>query len=356
VVATLVGALLALPSLAGALPVRDPGLAPEELLQRVRDSAPIGWSGYGESRGSLVLPDVQELGALPGLFAGTTRTRAWWRGPDQWRLDALTLVGELDSTRDARGGWTWSSADRQALRVRGELDVRFPAAADLLAPTLGRRLAGTSDVQVSGLEARRVAGRSAAGLRLRPRDPSRTTVRAVDLWADPESGLPLMVEVRAAGEQEPVLTAVLLDLELQPPAASLTDFRPPRGTAVSVQDAPDVAALADRYAPYMLPDSLVGLPRRDRSDLAGDAGVGTYGDGFTALAVVPLPGDAGRRLVHRIDPDGDGRTARVATPLVNGLVGTDRRDRAYLLVGTVPDALLTSALVALRADPPPSLR
>lgn len=357
VVAALLAVLLALPSLAGALPARlsarPSGLSAAGLLERVLASDTVGWSGYGESRGRLVLPDVRELGELPGLFAGTTRTRAWWRSPDQWRVDALTLVGEVDTTRDPNGGWTWNSADRRALRIVGELDVRLPTAADLLAPALGHRLAGTQDVEVSSLPARRVAGRSADGLRLVPRDPARTTVGRVDLWADVGTGLPLRVEVSAVGEGEPVLTAVLLDLSLTPPPVSLTDFRRPRNADVTVGDAPDVAALADRFAPYVLPDVLAGLPRRPRSPLSTGGGVGTYGDGFTALAVLPLPGDLGRRLLSRIDDESDdGRTAYVTTPLVSAVVGLGDRDRAYLVAGTVPEPLLTAALEQLRAAPP----
>lgn len=353
VVAALLAVLLSLPSFAGALPTGRSSLSPAGLLERIRTSDSVAWSGYGESRGALVLPDVRELGELPGLFAGTTRTRAWWRGPDRWRVDALTLVGEVDTTRDPDGGWTWSSADRRALRIVGELDVRLPTAADLLAPALGRRLAGTQDTEVSALPPRRVAGRSADGIRLVPGDPGRTTVRSVDLWADVTTGLPLRVEVSAVGAERPVLTAVLLDLSLSPPSLDLTDFPRPRDADVTVGDAPDVAALADRFAPYLLPDELAGLPRRARSPLSTGGGVGTYGDGFTALAVLPLPDDVGRRLVQRLDDEGDGRTARVATPLVNALVGLGADDRAYLVVGTVPKDLLTTALVQLRADPPP---
>ena len=351
VVLTAVAALAATPALAGALPVDDSDLTPEQLVAAVRGSDDVGWSGYGESRGRLVLPEADELGDLPGLFAGTTRVRAWWRGPQDWRVDALELTGEQDTARDADGTWTWDSADRRALRVVGDLPVRLPSAPDLLAPVLGQRLAGTSDVGLQPLPARRVAGRSADGVRLLPRDAERTTVDAVDLWVDPSTGLALQVEVRAGGEDEPVLTSLLLDLDPATPSAALTDFERPRRADVTVGDAPDVAAAVDRFAPYRLPDSLAGLPRRPRAPLTGDGGVATYGDGLTALAVLPLPRDVARRLVERID-DGDGRTARVSTPLVNAQVSRGR-ERAYLLVGTVPDSVLTAALVQLRADPPP---
>jgi hypothetical protein len=206
---------------------------------------------------------------------------------------------------------------------------------------------------LSPLPDRRVAGRAASGVRLEPREPASTTVRSVDVWAEPRTGLPLRVEVRAADAPAPVLTAVLLDLDLQTPPASRTAFAPPPGSSVVVGQAPDLAAVADRFAPYELPGRLAGLPRRSRSALSTGGGVGTYGDGFSALAVVPLPPAAGRRLIERIDPARDGRTAELSTPLVNGLVALARDERAYLLVGTVPQDLLLRALVQLRAEPPP---
>lgn len=352
-VTALVAVLVSLPTLAGALSPGSPELPAEQLLQRVRASGSVGWSGFGESTGSLVLPDVEELDALPGLFGGTTRARAWWRGADDWRVDALTLVGENDTTRDARGGWLWSSADRTALRIDGDLDVRLPAAADLLAPTLGRRLAGTTDVTATRLPARRVAGRTAAGLRLVPQQPAETTVTAVELWAEPSTGLALEVQVHAAGA--PVLTATLLDLDLTRPDAARTTFAPPPDARVTVGDAPDIAATVDQFAPYALPDTLAGLARRDRSSLTVGGGAGTYGDGFTALALLPLPRDLARQVVGRIDRTTLTLSARVATPLVNALVAVVGR-RGYLIVGTVPPARLDAALAQLSADPPPRVR
>lgn len=353
VVAVLVGLLGALPSLAGALPSDSVEIGADELLERVRSSDAVGWSGYGESRGSLVLPDVSELADLPSLVGGTTRARAWWRGPQDWRVDALSLVGETDTTRDARGGWTWQSADRRATRVSGQLDVRLPRAADLMAPTLGQRLSRTADVTASRLPERRIAGRSAAGLRLTPVRPQATTIGSVEMWVEPRTGLPLRVEVWAAGETDSVLQTSLLDLELAMPPAERTTFRPPRGAAVTSVDAPDLAALADRFAPYLLPGELAGLPRRARSALSVGGGVGTYGDGFTAVALVPLPHDLAGDIIGRVAPDGDGTEADISTPLVNALISHDEDGGAYLLAGTVPPPLLEAALAQLRVDPPP---
>ena len=350
-VAALLASFAAVPALAGALPVTGSDLTAEQLLERVRASDEVAWSGYGTSRGTLVVPDVRELSDLPGLVGETTRARAWWRGPDDWRVDQVAATGETDTTRDVDGGWTWQSADRRAVRVVGELDVRLPGAADLLAPVLGHRLAGTQDVRLSRLPARRIAGRSADGLRLVPVEPAATTVRSVDLWVEPETGLPLHVEVRTAADA-PSLTATLLDLDLAAPGSELTDFPRPRRATVAVGEAPDIAAAADRFAPYALPDVLAGLPRRARSALSTGGGAGTYGDGLTALALIPLPRDLADRVIDRLDSD-DPRTAQISTPLVNAVVGRGERGRAYLLVGTVPPNRLLEALAQLRIDPPP---
>lgn len=358
-----VGLLVALPSVVGARPVSASGVSAADLLARVRASAAVGWSGYGESRGSLVVPDVQELAGLPSLVGDTTRTRAWWRGSRDWRVDALTLAGENDVAQESSGTYTWSSADRAVTRLEGQLPVRLPTAADLVAPVLGRRLAGTTDTKVRRLPARRVAGHDAPGLRLLPDRPERTTVASVDLWAEPRTGLPLRVEVHAKGAPAPALTALLLDVDLRRPPAERTDFVPPADAALADGDAPDLAALADRFAPYRLPDSLAGLARTDRVGAFRDvAGVGTYGGGFASFAVVPLPRRLAGQVIRKIagaTTVGAGgetpETAEVATPLLNGVVGR-RGDRGYLVAGTVPVPLLRSALDALFTHPPPQVR
>ena len=345
VVVTGLAATVGLPSAVALLPVRASPVSTGVLLAKVRASAGVAWSGFGESRGTLDLPDVKQLGDLASLVGGTTRARAWWRGAHQFRIDALSLVGETDVAEDTGGSWTWSSADRRALRIQGALAVRLPRAGDLLAPVVGARLSRTRDVRASALPARRVAGRAAAGLRLVPRHPDSTTVDEVDLWADPGTGLALRVEVRAGGRL--ALTSVLLDVDLAPPAAARTSFAPPRGVAAVSQDAPDLAVLVDRFSPYELPSSLAGLPRTDAVRGLG-GGVATYGEGLGAFTLVPLPRNVGRDVSKALAAS----AGVVSTPLVNALVVRDGR-RTYLLAGTVPVGVLDRAALQLRRQPPP---
>ena len=345
VVAAGLAALVSLPALAGALPAGESDLTAEQLRDLVRASDAVAYEAYGESRVDLPLPDVRELGDVPELLGGTTRTRTAWRTPLDWRVDRLTVAGETDVVRAGAQTTTWDSADRTVTRVLGDLPVRLPRPDDLTAPVLARRLVATPDTTVSRLPERRVAGRSAAGLRVAPTDPTQTLVESVDVWVDPDSGLPLRVEVRAGGQRNPVLTSVLLDLDLGDPGAERTAFDPPAGATVTSSQAPDVAAEIDRLVPFLLPDVLAGDTRADPAGL-GTGGVAVYDQGFEAYAVVPLDRGLGDDLIELAPPGG-----LFATPLVNVLVGR-QRGAVFLLVGTVPEQVLRSALTELRRDPP----
>lgn len=346
VLTALVLVLGALPALAKTLPDGASDLSAEELRELVRDSASVAWSGYGESRVDLPLPDVRDLGDVPGLLGGTTRTRTAWRGAEDWRVDRLTLTGEEDVITSGRGTVTWNSADRTASYVLGELSVRLPRADDLVAPVLARRLVATPDVTFSRVPSRRVAGTSAAGLRLTPTDPASTLVDTVDVWVEPSTGLALRVEIRAPGRRNPVLTTLVLDLAVGDPGQERTSFTPPPGTSTTTTEAPDVVTEINRLVPFLLPPALAGTPREDPAGL-GDGGIGVYGQGFSAYAVVPVTRALGRDLLRAAPPDG-----LLTTPLVNALVGQVGRGAVFLLVGTVPEQTLREALTQLRADPP----
>lgn len=346
--AVLLAGLLAVPSVVRALPVSSPGVAPAELLQKVRASGSVGWSGYAESRGTLVLPDAKQLVDLPSLLAGTTRVRIWWRGLQDHRLDVLGLATETDSGADSQGTWSYRPADYQAVRVFGTVPVHLPTAEDLLAPVLGRRLAGTAGTRVLGLPARRVAGRAAAGLRILPLNQAATTVGHVDLWVEPRTGLPLRVDVVARGQSAPSITSVVLDLDLRAPARARTRFSVPDTTYVDVQQAPDVVAALERVLRYVLPPSLLGLPRTNPLGQTAGGGVGTYGSGFGVLAVVPVPPGQARTLVDRLRSQG----GRIDSPLVSGLL-VEAGQRAYVLSGLVPPDVLRRIGEELVRNPPP---
>lgn len=333
------------PAVVRSWPVDQVDVSAAALRDLVRASDRVGWEGYGESRVDLPLPDVRDLDDVPALLGGRTRARTVWVGPDRWRTDQLELTGEVDTIRTGSTTTTWRSADRAVDVVEGVLPVHLPTAADLTAPVLGRRLAATPDVALSRISDRRVAGRTAAGLRLTPLDPAATTVQQVDLWVDPASGLALRVEVRTATQPNPVLVTLLLDLSVGHPDEDRLEFTPPDSADVVTAEAPDVVAEIDQRIPYLLPAQLTGLARQDPAGL-GSGGVAVYGVGTAAYVVVPLPNDVARRVLRAVPDDGV-----LPTSLVNALVGR-AGGATYVLVGTVPVTTLQRALAELQADPP----
>jgi outer membrane lipoprotein-sorting protein len=347
VVGVLVAGLLALPSVIRALPVDDADVPAADLRAAVMASGDVGFSGYAVSAGGLALPVSDVLPDVADLFSDRTTMRAWWRGPEEHRVDVVTAAGETGVYRTECHTWTWEY--ESATATRGEpSSLALPTPPDLLPAPLGRRLLSEADDgELSRAGARRVAGREALGLRLVPGDAA-SSVGRVDVWVDPASGLPLQVEVFADGATDPSLDTRFLDLDLTVPPASVVAFDPPPGATVG--EAPDTDELireAGRRTPAgPLPAELAGLPRRSLEGVP--SAVGVYGRGVTLLAVAPVPPRlaGGLRQTLQVAPGAlvDELGLRVAAgPLVLMLVDTPGRG-AYVLTGTVTlDALAEAA-------------
>jgi hypothetical protein len=337
-VGTLVAALAALPAVVGALPASDADVSAPQLRAAAVGSADVGFSGYAVSAGGLRLPVTQQLTDSADLLSERMTMRVWWRGAGEHRVDVLTAAGETGVHRDAAGTWTWEY--ESSVATRGEpAPLALPAPPDLLPSSLGRRLLSeATDGELSRIGARRVAGRDALGLRLDPAEPA-SSVDRVDVWVDGATGLPLQVEVVAAGARRPALDTRFLDLDVGAPPAEVVAFTPPAEARLVPTPDPLLAARdSGRPTPEVqLPAALAGLPRRP---LAGvPPAVGVYGRGVTQLAVVPVsPGNTSglRRALHAapgsvVDPAG---VRLAAGPLAVMLVETPDL-RAFLLAGTV---------------------
>ena len=137
---------------------------PADLRRRILDSAAQPWVGLAEATGRIALPELPALESTTALFTGVTRVRGHVAGPDRWRADELTPVGERDVYRLDGREYVWDFGFDQLTALSGNAALRLPRAADLLPPELGRRLLGLApDDPVAPLPARRVAGRVAAG-------------------------------------------------------------------------------------------------------------------------------------------------------------------------------------------------
>jgi len=353
-VAAGVAVLLAVPPAIGALPARDSGVSAAALLARIQGSGAAGYSGYAEAVGGLRLPLTDQFSSLVDLFGDRTRLRVWWRGEQDWRVDAVAATGETDVHRDAEGTWTWEY-ERNEATVTDDAPVRLPRGADLDPAQLGRRLLSEADpAEVIRLPARRVAGVDAPGLRLHPDDPL-TTITRVEVWADPGTGLPLRVEVYGTGQSAAALQAAYLDFRPGRPDAGTTAFRPPPDATISAQQIGDLVARINRFAPLRPPELLAGYPVRRRVE--GLGGVGTYGRGVTVLTAVPLSARISRPLREALADTPGVRSAVGGLSLGIGPVSLLLSDleidgRIWLLAGTVSVDTLRRAVADLTPPGP----
>ncbi len=329
-------------------PAAPSDISATELAKRIQASGPVAWAGFVETAGTLDVPDSDSFANLAQLLGESNDLRVWWRSARDWRVDRIRSTGEADLFRqgDMSIRWVFESATATISPVS---EIRLPDASDLLPPTLGRSmLQGVRDEELTRLPERRVAGIDAAGVRLAPHQTA-TTVGRVDVWADPDSGLPLRVELYGMEDRRPVLTTTLQELQLGTPAEELTKFSIPAGVRVNYDQSVDVAAAANAFAPADLPNSLAGLSSRTGED---PAAVGVYGRGPTTLIALPLRREVARPLRQRLRESGTGKETEVGTVSSVGPVGLlltrYRPDGVrFLLAGTVTSETLQLAAADL---------
>ncbi len=349
VVVALGGALLLLsPYLVGRLPVADSPITASTLLARIQGSADVGYSGYAESTGGLALPVADsDFGSLADLLGSRIDLRVWWRGSSDWRVDSVDAVGEKDVRQDDTGIWSWDYERNAAVRTdfRTPPQARLPRADDLVPPSLARRFTSQArPAEVTRLPDRRIAGHSAAGLRLRPADPMSTIAR-VEVWALP-SGIALQVDVY--GRTGPaVLSTSMLDVSAQRPAATSTAFTPPVGADVLSDQIPDLVTALDQFVHATPPRSLAGLPRAPGTR-TGFGSVGVYGRGVTQLVAVPLPSRLADDLAYHLNGTAavtqqGGAAALQVGPVSLRLTARAVNGSRWLLAGTVRASALLAA-------------
>ncbi len=373
VVAGVLALVLAVPALITSWSADPaPALTPAQLRDRVSASADVPWSGYAEASGGLNLPDVAQLSDVTSLLSGTSRLRVWYAAPDTSRVDQLYPTGERSRYVLPTGQAVWDYGAQLLTYVRRDPTVRLPRPDDLPPPQLARRLlSGTApDDVVSPLPARRLAGVDAAGFRVRVADP-RTTVGALDVWADPASGLPVAVEVRTKDAEgrtaaAPVVVSTMLQLDQSPPDPAL--FVPHAGPGAGVTRSPtsDLFGVLGRGSAAAVPDRVDGVTRERPQ--RGFAAIGQYGSSLAQLVVVPLPPDLATSLLATIARAGSAsRIIAVEAPAgalpTRGRVGSAQAGalvspllqlavvrvagRAWAVGGLVPDAVLDRAVTDL---------
>ena len=210
--------LVAAPVVLHLLPAADSDVSAGRLLAQARAAEGHAWSGYVETEGTLQLPDADRFSDVGALFGEHTRMRAWWQDADHWRVDQLLLTGETDLVHEGGTTLRWDYEHLDATLSR-DPDIRLPRTADLVPPVLAERLLrGVSADDVRRIPARRVAGVSAPGLRVVPASEL-SSIDHADLWLDPDSGVPLRVEVYAAGTGTAAFTSQFREFSSDRPDA-----------------------------------------------------------------------------------------------------------------------------------------
>lgn len=346
-VVALIAAVIGVPAMVAAWPVADRDASAADVLARAQSSDQRGWSGLITTRGTVSLPSAERFDSVGALFGEELRIRAWWRDADSWRVDRLSTAGETGLVRDGAIITEWNY-ERGRVSVSRDPQIRLPRAADLVPPVLGDRVLTDADpATASRLPARRVAGRVALGLRVT--GSSQSSIERADVWVDEATGVPLLVEVFAAGDRDPSFRSTFLTFDEEKPAAEQVSFVPPEDADRSFDDVLDIADAANQYAPLIPPDEVAGLARGGSSDGA----VGVYGSGLTQLIAIPLRDREAVPLREQLLRTGGSREVAMGTVVVIGPLGVlvtgDSRDGGWLLTGTVTGATLEAAAADLVA-------
>jgi hypothetical protein len=350
VVGVLVSVVCALPWAVGAIPAASAKLSAQQLVQRIEGSASVAYTGYAESAGGLVLPITDSFSEIANLFGDRTKMRAWYHSPTASRVDAITYTGETDVYTDPRGTWTWDFEAEEATRsLSTTAAAAIPTPADLLPPAVARRvLSHAAPQDLSTIPAQRIAGRSAAGVRLTPSDPAATVAR-IDVWADEATGVALRVVIYGA-DANSALDTSFLDVDFAAPEPGLLVFVPPTGATVRIDNGDLIGRLQQRggIGAISLPATLAGFAR------TGDGGVdsvGIYGDTITSFVAIYLPERVSRSLRSTLRDATTTAVQDVGLSTTSGpisllLADTGGRSR-WLLVGTVTVPTLVAASTTL---------
>jgi outer membrane lipoprotein-sorting protein len=363
-VTAMIAALAAGGSITASARTDLPDRTPQDVLEMVASHELEGYSGHLEASVELGLPqlsvdDVQDSGAedaptmdgrlaeLLSMLPGTHEARVFADGHDRLRLQVLDGADEKNLIRNDDDLWFYDSAENQAVHAtlprqgarHGEAMDQWHRGAAMPTPErMAERLLDKAEEHsvVSVEEGTGDSGRSAYTLRLDPRT-EQTLVDGVSVEVDAQTGMPLGVEVRAVGQDEPAVSVAFTEFTPEVPDAGLFDFQPPAGAAVVEESLPDCGMWHG--------DAGAWQKGARGSGPAGHRDGEVVGDGWNAVVVIPAdssPGElADSALLDGLAVDvEDGRV--LSTPLLNVLLTDDGR----VLAGSVPQQRLLEVAAA----------
>jgi outer membrane lipoprotein-sorting protein len=312
-----------------------------------------GAAGQGEG-GSSADPTAK----LTELASGTHTLRVAADGPDRQKLSLLENAAEYSLIHNGKDVWGYDSKSNEVYHgtssespERGK-DQQPPALPKDFAEEALKAVDDTTSVTVDGTA--QVAGRDAYKLVVKPKQ-SGSTVGAITVAVDAQTGMPLKFTLTPASGGAAVVDAGFTKVSFAEPAASTFDFTPPKGAKVTEEkDSGKAAGETPRKAPGK-PFDLGEAPGRAPGagkGLGGHDGMKTIGEGWTAIVTFDTGGEGvpsgkgGGDLGGFMDSLGDkvhgkfGSGTVFSTRLVNALITDDGKVYAGLVT---KDALVKAA-------------
>ncbi|MCQ9135507.1 LolA family protein [Streptomyces hilarionis] len=363
-----------------------PKITAQQLLDKIAASDVQQLSGTVKITTDLGLPDLGglESGLLSGaaqggdgssadpsaklteLASGTHTLRVAADGPDRQKVSLLEHAAEYSLIHNGKNVWGYDSASNEVFHStvdesdgKASRGPRTPVPAtpgDLTEDAL-KAVDDTTSVTVDGTV--QVAGRDAYKLLVKPKQ-SGSTVGAISVAVDAETGLPLKFTLTPASGGAAVVDAGFTQVDFGKPAASTFDFTAPKGAKVTEGDTAgkghDDGGKGGKGERGTEPapghDGLDGFVP-GLGGAAGSKGMNVLGEGWTSVATfdtggegVPSGSGAGGDLGGFLGSFGDkvsgdfGSGTVFSTRLVNALITDDGK----VYAGAVTkDALVKAA-------------
>ncbi|MEV3969156.1 DUF2092 domain-containing protein [Streptomyces sp. NPDC050698] len=356
-----------------------PKITAQQLIEKIAKSDVEQLSGTVKISTDLGLPNLGglESGLLSGaaggggdgssadptaklteLASGTHTLRAAADGPDRQKLSLLENAAEYSLIHNGKDVWGYDSKSNEVYhgtssesRERGK-DQQPPALPKDFAEEALKAVDDTTSVTVDGTA--QVAGRDAYKLVVEPKQ-SGSTVGAITVAVDAETGMPLKFTLTPASGGAAVVDAGFTKVSFAKPPASTFDFTPPKGAKVTEEKDAEASDEAPREAhgkPFGLGEAPGHAPKGGKDLGEGPDGMKTIGEGWNAIATFDTGGEgvpsgkAGGDLGGFMDSLGEkvhgtfGSGTVFSTRLVNALITDDGKVYAGLVT---KDALVKAA-------------
>ncbi|MFC8421768.1 outer membrane lipoprotein carrier protein LolA [Streptomyces sp. NPDC057236] len=252
-------------------------------LGGLENSLASGATGQGEDGGSSADPSAK----LTELASGTHTLRVAADGPDRQKVSLLENAAEYSLIHNGKDVWGYDSGSNEVYHgtvdASGENRERQPPATpEDFAEEVLKSVDDTTSVTVDGTA--QVAGRDAYKLVVKPRQ-SGSTVGAISIAVDHETGMPLKFTLTPSSGGAAVVDVGFTKVSFDKPAASTFDFTPPKGAEVT-----EDGELDQGREHSGKPES---APKSEEDLAKGLDGLKTLGEGWNTVATFDTGGEGG---------------------------------------------------------------